>query len=162
MPPWPYWVFVLTLVILHFLLHLALGIVVAPDLITVAVLLTARRVNRGFATLVGALLGLLRDGLALAAFGVETVALAVVGYLGGRTRDWFMGDSWLFILFYLFLGKWLHDVIYTVLRGVAMGEGVVDPVGNLLIGAPLAAVYTAIAGGVVLAFYRWLADERRG
>lgn len=158
---WAFWVFTATLVVLHFLLHLALGIGgAAPDLLTIAVLLSARRTNRALATLLGAALGLLRDALALVAFGADTLALAAVAYLGARTRDMFVGDSWLFVVLYLFLGKWLHDVLHYGLSVMKAGTGTADLVPELLMRAPLAAAYGALAGVVALALYRGLTGER--
>lgn len=158
---WQFWVFALILVILHFFLRLALGLdSAAPDLATIAVLLSARRVNRALGALIGGVVGLLRDALSLIAFGADAAALAIVGYVGGRTRDLFVGDSFLFLILYLFLGKWLHDVLYFVLRGFGSGLGMEGARDTLLLGAPVAAVYVAIVGAIALTLYRWLSGER--
>ncbi len=154
-------IFLAALVVLHFLLHIGLGLgIVAPDLVTVALLLGSRRMNRAVATTFGAVLGLLRDALALVAFGADMVALAVLGYLGARGRELFVGDSWFFVVVYLFLGKWLHDAIFYVLTRLATGSGSVDLVPQLLMRAPLEAAYAAGAGVVALAIYRGLTGER--
>lgn len=162
MAPWPFWVFVAVLVVLHFLLHVALGLGAgAPDLLTVAALLSARRVNRALATLIGGVFGMLGDALALAGFGAGALALAVVSYLGARSRDFFVGDSRLFMLAYLFAGKWLHDVLYYVFARMSGGGAVGGTaLGRLLVAAPLAALYAAIAGGIALGGYRWLSGQR--
>ncbi|MGH7481118.1 MAG: hypothetical protein ACRELV_03110 [Longimicrobiales bacterium] len=161
MPGWQFWVFVLILLIVHFFLHLALGLAgSAPDLATVAALLSARRVNRPVAALVGGVIGLVRDALALIAFGADAAALAIVGYIGARTRDLFVGDSALFVFMYLFLGKWLHDALYHVLRSWGGGISADGGLAQLLLSAPVAALYAAIAGGIALSMYRWLSGER--
>ncbi len=158
---WPFATFIATLVVLHFFLHLGLGLGgAAPDLLTVAALLAARRMNRAVATLLGGVLGLIRDALALVAFGADALALAFVAYVGARTRDLFVGDSWLFVLLYLFVGKWSHDALHYGFTAVKTGSGTADAFGRLVLLAPEAALYSALAGAVALAFYRNVSRER--
>src|SRR5690554_5327790 len=110
---WTFWAFIALLVALDFVLHIAIGLgSTAPDLLTVALLLGARRLSGAGAAALGLVLGLLRDALSLIAFGAEVITLTVLGYLGARSRDLFIGEGMLFIGAYLFVGKWLHDVIY--------------------------------------------------
>ncbi|MGH7475525.1 MAG: rod shape-determining protein MreD [Longimicrobiales bacterium] len=161
MMSWAFWVFVITLLVLHFVLHLAFGFASgAPDFMTIALLLAARRMTRPAAALFGAALGVLRDALALIAFGADAVAMGVIGYIGSRTRELFVGDSTLFLVVYLFLGKLTHDVIQYALRAVSTGMEVADTLGVLLRSAPIQAVYAALAGTVALSVYRWLNEER--
>lgn len=157
-PGWPYWVFIGLLAAAHFTLHLALGLgPEAPDLLTVAVLLAARNTSGAVAAAIGLVLGMLQDALSLVAFGAEAVTLTVLGYLGARSRDLFVGESLGFVGLYLFVGKWLHDVIYYTLAGpVLRGDAVV----RYLIMAPLAALYAAVAGVLVLMLYRFATGER--
>jgi len=153
-----YWVFIFLIILAHFVLHLAIGLGDrAPDLLTVAVLLGARRLRGAHAALLGFVLGVLNDALSLVAFGAEAVVLSLLGFLGARSRDLFEGDSMLFVGFYVFLGKWLHDVIYQFLaRGVPHGE----TASFLLVHAPLAALYAAGAGVLALILYRATTGER--
>ncbi|MEX2611525.1 MAG: rod shape-determining protein MreD [Gemmatimonadota bacterium] len=154
-----FWLFVAILVVLHFTLHLTLGLGrSAPDLLTVAALLGARRLPGAGAALLGLVLGLLNDVLSLTAFGASAVALTVVCYLGSRTRDLFEGESLLFGALYLFLGKWLHDALYFLL-GLSRG-GTEDAVNVLLTSAPIAAAYAAGAGLVALILFRSAGGER--
>lgn len=154
-----FWLFVALLVVLHFTLHLSLGLGrTAPDLLTVAALLGARRLPGAGAAALGLALGLLNDALSLVAFGASAVALTAVSYLGSRTRDVFEGESVLFGAIYLFLGKWLHDTIYFLL-GLARG-GTDDAVGVLLTSAPIAAAYAAGAGLLALILFRSVGGER--
>lgn len=155
---WPFWLFVAILVVLHFVLHLSFGFgIEAPDLLTVAVLLGARQLRGGRAAAYGFALGLLEDGVSVSAFGAAAVTQTVMGYLGARSRDLFVGDSLLFLGLYLFLGKWLRDALY---YGVASMVRRGDAVGALLVSAPLAAAYAAAAGTVAIVLYRSL--SRRG
>ena len=153
---WRLWFFVALLVVLHFVLHLAIGFgPAAPDLLLVAVLLGARRLGGAGAAGLGFVLGLIEDALSLVAFGASAVALTVVGYLGARSRDLLEGESFFFIAIYLFLGKWLRDAIQ-----MAVSRGDAPEWNNLLTVAPLTALYTAIAGAVALLIFRATTGER--
>ena len=155
--PASFWVFFVVLIVAHFVLHLALGLgASAPDLLTVALLLSARRVRGAVAALFGLGLGLISDALSAGSFGADAVAMTILGYLGARSRDLFDGDSLLFVGVYLFVGKWLHEVAYWLLAPAARG----DAVSQLVIQAPLAALYTAIGGAVALLIYRASTGER--
>jgi rod shape-determining protein MreD len=158
---WGFWAFIAVLAVLHFLLHLGLGLgATAPDLLTVAVLVAARRLPGAAAAVVGLVLGLIQDSLSLVAFGANGVVLALVGYLGTRSRDFFVGDSLLFVAVYLFVGKWLHDVLYYLLYSALPSTVGVDLRRVLLLDAPAAAVYAAIAGTLALLGYRAITKER--
>jgi rod shape-determining protein MreD len=148
----PLWVLVGLLVCAHFVLHLSLGVgSAAPDLLTIAVLLAARQVPGGPAAGVGFVLGLLEDAVSLGAFGAAAVTQTVIGYVGARSRDLFVGDSGVFLGIYLFLGSWLQDALYfTLAGGVRRGE----PVEALLVAAPLEAAYAAGVGLVAVVVYR--------
>lgn len=155
---WPFWIFITVLVVLHFVLHLTFGFAAsAPDLLTVALLLGARQLSGGRAAGLGFLVGLLEDAVSVTAFGAAAIVQTVIGYLGARSRDLFVGDSLLFLGLYLFLGKWARDALY---YGVAevMRRG--DTVGALLLRAPVAALYAAAAGIVAIVAYRSLSRSR--
>lgn len=154
---WPYWALVVLLVALYFALHLALGLGTwVPDLLTVAVLLAARRSSAPVATAVGFTLGVLRDSLSLVAFGADAIVLTVLGYLGSRSRDVFLGDSLLFMAVFLLAGKALHDGLYVLLAGSALGGA---GMGRLLVELPLV-LYAAAAGFAALLLYRVVSGER--
>ena len=155
---WPFVVFIILLIALHLFLRVGLGIDFwAPDLLTIALLLAARRLQAGLAAGVGLAMGLIRDSVNLTTFGSDAVVMTILGYLGSRTRDYFVGDSMFFLAIYLFLGKWLHDALYFV---VARAIGVQDPVSMLLVEAPIAAGYSALAGLIAYSAYRAFARER--
>lgn len=155
---WTFWVFIGLLVFLHFFLHLGLGLAAsAPDLLTVAVMLAARRLPGAGAAGLGLALGLLQDALSLLYFGAEAVAQAVLGFAGARTRDFFVGESILFVAGYLFVGKWLHDALFFLLA--RMGSGT-EAVSRLLIQAPIAGLYAAACGMAALLLYRAVTNER--
>ena len=152
-----YWVLIVLLVIAHLILRLAFGLGVnAPDLLTVAVLLAARRARGSVAAAIGLGLGVLNDALSLIAFGAEAVTFTLIGYIGARSRDLFEGDSHLFVWVYVFLGKWIHDVLYTFIAGAERG----DMVGMFLIQAPIHAAYAAFSAVVALMLYRVSTGDR--
>jgi rod shape-determining protein MreD len=152
------WVLFVGLVLAHFFTHVGLGLGrLAPDLLTVALLLAARDVGPGTAGGIGFLLGLMEDAFSVLAFGANTVAMAVAGSLGSLTRDLFVGESWRFYVLYLAIGKWLRDAMFWVFAG----EQVRGPaVRALLVQAPMAALYAALVGVGILALNRaWEASE---
>jgi rod shape-determining protein MreD len=142
------WATVIVLALLHFLLHLGFGFGgVAPDLLTIALLLAAREVGMGTAAGIGFAFGLLLDAFSLLAFGANTVAMTALGAAGARTRDLFVGDSFFFVVSYLFLGKWVKDLLFWVL----VGEGIREPfVQAVLVQSSVNAAYAAAVGVLVV------------
>lgn len=155
---WSYWAFIFLVVLTHFVLRLAIGLPWGtPDLITIAALLAARRLSGAQAAGLGLLLGILDDGLTVNSFGAAAVALTVVSYVGARSRDLFEGDSLLFLVVYLFLGKWLRDaLVYLLDRDLAS----IEPVSEIFLGMPVAAAVAAVAGMVAMILYRAATGER--
>jgi rod shape-determining protein MreD len=145
---WRVWGTVVALALLHFLLHLGLGLdTIAPDLLTISLLLAAREVGMGTAAGIGFAFGLLLDAFSLLAFGANAVAMTILGAAGARTRDLFVGDSFFFVVSYLFLGKWVKDLLHWVL----VGESVREPfVQAMLVGSSLNALYAAGVGVLVV------------
>lgn len=145
---WRTWILVAALVVLHFLLHVGLGYARgAPDLLTIALLLTAREVGLGGAAAVGLFFGLLEDALSVLAFGANTVAMTVTGILGAFTRDLFVGDSRLFVISYFFVGKWTRDFVHWVM----VGEGLRQPfLDDVLVRGIVGAAYAAVVGLAVV------------
>ena len=155
---WRFWALIALLVVLHFVLHLSFGFAAAaPDLLTVAVLLGARQMHAGRAAGYGFALGLLEDAVSLSVFGAAAITQTVIGYLGARSRDLFVGDSLLFLGLYLFMGKWARDALYYAVA-VVVRRG--DPVESLLVHAPLAALYAAVVGLIAIVAYRSLTRSR--
>jgi rod shape-determining protein MreD len=152
-----FWTFIVILILLHFVLRLALGLTVVPDLIVVAALLGGRRLGGWQAALYGLVLGVLADSLALVGFGATAVAFVIVCYIGSRSRNFFEGDSYLFVAFYAVVGAWLVEIIRYVAGG-AMGRGV--PAGYLVSGGLLGALYMAAAAVVSLIAYRAITGHR--
>lgn len=148
---WGFWVFVVLLIVLHFLLRVGLGYEqLAPDLLVVALLIAARQLPAGYAAGLGLILGILDGALVPFALGGSALALTVLGYVGARSREFFSEDNYLLYALYLFLGKWLFDTILFLVTGDAFRAGA----SYLLLVSPLTALYAAAAGLVSLAVYK--------
>jgi cell shape-determining protein MreD len=140
---------VAALAVLHFVLHVALGFGRgAPDLLTVGLLLAVREVGAGAAAVIGLFFGLLEDALGVLAFGANSIAMTLIAILGAFTRDLFVGDSRLFVVSYLFIGKWVRDLVYWFMAGESLRLPFVDQV---LRQGTLAALYAAAVGSLLLA-----------
>jgi hypothetical protein len=75
------------------------------------------------------------------------VAMTALGAAGARTRDLFVGDSFFFVVSYLFLGKWVKDLLFWVL----VGEGIREPfVHAMLVQSSMNAAYAAAVGVLVV------------
>ena len=143
------WVVSALLVVLHFFLHVGLGIGgAAPDLLTVALLLTARELGLGGGAGIGLFLGLLEDALTVLAFGANSVAMTLLGLVGGVTRDLFVGDSLVFLVSYFVLGKFARELLHWVVVGDALREPFLTQV---LLGGLLGGLYAAVVGILVMA-----------
>lgn len=148
----PILIFVAVLVILHFLLRVGLGLgELAPDLLVLALLLAARELRAGTAAALGLVLGILEGSVIPFALGALPVVFTLLGYLGSRTRELFAGDSLVFLALYLFVGKWVADVLLQLLTGTALRTG---GVSALLLISPLAALYLAAVGLLAVSMYR--------
>ena len=135
------------LVVTHLVLHVALELgPVAPDLVVVALLLASRSLGGSGGAVLGFVLGLMEDAFAVISFGANVFALTVVGALGARTRDFFVGDSIPFLAVFFTLGKWSRDL----LAWTASDPAARPPLDDLaLVQSPLLGLYAAAAGLVV-------------
>ncbi|GMV06675.1 MAG: hypothetical protein AMXMBFR53_29500 [Gemmatimonadota bacterium] len=143
------WVVVAGLFVLHFLLHVGLGIGgAAPDLLAVALLLAAREVGMGWGAGVGLLFGLLEDALSVLSFGANSVAMTMLGLAGATTRDLFVGDSLVFLVSYFVVGKFFRDLLHWVVVGGALREPFVS---HVLVEGLLGGLYAAVVGILLMA-----------
>ncbi len=148
---WAFWLFIGALVVLHFALHLAFGVGAwAPDLLTLAVLLAARELTPEAAAGLGFGLGLLEDAVSLGAFGAAAITHTLLGFLGARSRDLFIGESGLFVTLYLFIGAWVQAALYF---GMAPAVRRGEAIEALLVHAPLEAAYVAATGIAAIVIY---------
>jgi rod shape-determining protein MreD len=111
----------------------------------------------GLGAVYGFLLGLVTDSLALSAFGAAALGMSVVGFSASWLKAVFFADNLALNAFFLFLGKWLFDLIYAL---ASFGMRGAELIAQLLIWSPLSAAVTAIAGAVVLTMLRPLMEVR--
>jgi rod shape-determining protein MreD len=117
----------------------------------------AVRMRPGFGAAYGFVLGLVTDSLALTAFGAAALGMTVVGFSASWLKAVFFADNLALNAFFLFLGKWVFDVIYALAgHGPAGGEWVMQ----VFVWSPLAAAVTAVAGALVLTLLRPLMEVR--
>ena len=148
---WGFWLFVVLLIVLHFVLRVGLGFQqLVPDLLVVALLLAARELRAGPAAGLGLLLGILDGAVVPFSMGASAVVMTILGFVGARSRDLFSGDNYLLLAGYLFTGKWLFDTLLFLVTGDMFRAGA----SYLLIVSPLTALYAAAAGLVGLSVYR--------
>lgn len=145
---------VVVLVVLHFLLRIGLGLgELAPDLVVLTLLLAAREMRAGAAAALGFVLGILEGAIIPFAMGSLAITFTLLGFLGARSRDLFSSDNLVLLALYLFVGKWLADVLVHVLSRSAFYPG---GFSSLLLLSPLAALYVAAAGLLAVSVYRAL------
>jgi len=87
--------------------------------------------------------------MAVSYFGLATILLTLIGFLGSLTRDLFLGEERLFMGAYLFVGTWVYEAASYLLMGAAG-----DPLSYLLLKAPLDAVATGIVGYLTVPIWR--------
>jgi rod shape-determining protein MreD len=141
---------VLVLTFLHFALNpLFESWFFSPNLLLCAVLVSARQLRPGAAVAVSFVLGLLEDAMAVSHFGLATMLLVLVAYLGSVTRDMFLGEEPLFIGTYLFVGTWVYETATYLILG-ASG----NPLSYVFLRGPLDALATGAVGYLTLPFVR--------
>ena len=135
---------VVALVAAHLLLHVGFGLGrIVPDLSLLGLLIASRRLAVGTAAGVGFCLGLLEDAFSVLSFGANALALTVVGIVGSRSKDVFLGDSRLFLVTYFGLASWLREVLAWTVSSPTTRP---DFVSTILIQAPLSALYLSVVG----------------
>lgn len=87
--------------------------------------------------------------MAVSHFGLATLLLVLVAYLGSLTRDTFVGEEPLFIGTYLFVGTWAYETAIFLILG-ASG----DPLSYIFLRAPLDGIATGVVGYLALPFVR--------
>ena len=143
------------LVVLHFYLRPRIwDSRAAPDFLVLGLMLFAIRARPGLAAVVGFLVGLVADVLTPAHFGAGALAHTVVGYLASWSRAVFFPHN-LMVNAGFFVGAILARNLIMLL---VSGSGSGTLVNDLLVWTPLQALTTAVAGTLVLVFFRkWFA-----
>jgi rod shape-determining protein MreD len=126
---------------------------VAPDFLLLALLLYTIRARPGPSASAGFVVGLVRDALTPASFGVGALAHTLVAYLASGSKAVFFAEN-LFVNGWLFFaGTWVRNLVVAVTSGKLKG-GMLG--WELLVWSPLQSLTTAAVGVLVL----WLFGRR--
>ncbi|MBM3906675.1 MAG: rod shape-determining protein MreD [Gemmatimonadetes bacterium] len=137
------------LVVLHYTLRPVLDWRASIDFLAIAVLLVAVRARPGVAALVGFAVGITSDALTPGAFGAGALAFSLIAFTASKLKAAFFADNLLLNAIFVFLGKWLGDLIYLAAE---RRLGASEFLAQALLWSPMAAAVTAVVGlGVFLA-----------
>jgi len=144
-------------IVLHYSLRPLLAWRASIDFLLIALLFGAVRMRPGVAAIYGFALGLLADSLALGGFGASALAMTLVGFAASWLKAVFFADNLVLNGFFLFLGKWMFDIIFFLVeRRVHGGELVMQ----IFVWSLLSAAVTALAGVLALMVLRPLLETR--
>ena len=145
------------LVVLHFTLRPLLGWRASIDFLLIALVFGAVRMRPGVAAVYGLLLGLAADSLAVNTFGASGLGMTVVGYASSYLKAVFFADNVALNGFFLFVGKWIFDVIFFLASRQLTGS---DFWLQLAVWSPISAAVTALAGVLALTLLRPVLEAR--
>lgn len=141
----------LILLVLHYTLRPMLGWRAEPDFILIALLLVAIRIRPGSAAVLGFVMGLTADSVALQGFGAGALAMSVVAFSASWLKAVFFAENMALNAFFFFVGKWFFNALYLLVeRRLAGGELVME----ILVWSSLSAAVTAFAGLAALVILR--------
>jgi rod shape-determining protein MreD len=145
------------LIVLHYTVRPLLAWRASIDFLIIALLLGSVRLRPGAAAVYGFLLGLMADSLAVTGFGAAALGMSVVGFGASWLKAVFFADNLALNGFFLFLAKWVFDLIVLVVGHRTHG---VELAMQLFVWAPLSAAVTAVAGVIALSLLRPLMEVR--
>ena len=139
------------LVVLHYTLRPMLAWRAEPDFLLIATLLVAIRVRPGVAAVLGFVLGLVSDSLAVHAFGAGALAMAVIAFSASYLKAVFFADNMALNAFFFFVGKWGFNTLYLLGEHRFTGGELVE---QIFVWSVLSAAVTAFVGLAVLLILR--------
>ena len=146
------------LVLLHFTLRPLIGWRAGPDFLLIALLLASVRVRPGAAAVIGFVLGLATDSMALTAFGSAAIAMATIGFVAAWLKAVFFADNLVLNGVMILLGTWAVHAIRLLVQQSHHGSALVM---ELAVWSLLSAAITALVGSVVLLLLRPLLEPQR-
>ena len=147
----------LILIVLHYTLRPLLGWRASIDFLLIALVFGAVRMRPASAAIFGFALGLATDSLALGAFGAGALAGTIVGFAASWLKAVFFADNLALNGFFLFMGKWLFDLVYVLMERRMHGT---EMLMQIIVWSPLAAAVTALAGVLAVAVLRPILEVR--
>ncbi|HEX9483432.1 MAG TPA: rod shape-determining protein MreD [Gemmatimonadaceae bacterium] len=145
------------LVFLHYTLRPLLAWRASADFLIIALLLVSVRVRPGIAAVFGFIFGLASDSLALGAFGAGALAMTLIGFAWSRLKAVFFADHVLLNGFFLFLGKWVYEIVMNLVDRRLHGA---ELAMQILVWSSLSAAVTAVAGVLALMLLRPVLETR--
>jgi rod shape-determining protein MreD len=97
------------------------------------------------------------DALAVNGFGAAALGMTIVAYTASWLKAVFFADNLALNAFFLFVGKWLFDIVVVV---ASRRVGGTELAMQIFVWSPLAAALTAIAGAIVLTLLRPIMELR--
>src|SRR6201990_2703129 len=138
------------LIVLHYTLRPLLAWRASVDFLVVALLLGSVRMRPGAAAVYGLVLGLVSDSLAVSGFGAAALAMSVVGFGASWLKAVFFADNLALNGFFLFLAKWVFDLIFLLVGHRAQGT---ELLMQIFVWSPLSAAVTAAAGVIAVSLF---------
>jgi len=147
----------LILIVFHYTLRPLLAWRASVDFLVVALLLGSVRLRPGYAAVFGFGLGLVSDSLGTGSFGVAALGMSMVGFAASWLKAVFFADNLALNGFFLFLGKWIFDLIFLI---VGRGLHGTELAMQMFVWSPLSAAVTAVAGVLALSILKPLMEVR--
>jgi rod shape-determining protein MreD len=145
------------LIVLHYTLRPLLGWRASIDFLLIALVFGAVRMRPAGAAVFGFVLGIAADSLALGAFGAGALAATIVAFSASWLKAVFFADNLALNAFFLFVGKWLFDLVYVLMERRMHG---VEMLMQIIVWSPLAAAVTAVAGTIAITMLRPILEVR--
>ena len=145
------------LIVLHYTLRPLLGWRASIDFLLIALVFGAVRMRPAGAAVYGLLLGLAADSLTHDAFGAGALAGTIVGFSASWLKAVFFADNLALNGFFLFVGKWVFDLVYVLMERRMHGT---EMIMQIIVWSPLAAAVTALAGVVAVTVLRPILEVR--
>lgn len=148
---------VLILIVLHYTLRPLLGWRTSIDFLLIALVFGAVRMRPAGAAVYGLVIGLAADSLTFGAFGAGALAATIVGYAASYLKAVFFADNLALNGFFIFMGKWLFDLVYVLMERRMHGT---ELLMQIIVWSPLSAAVTAVAGVVAITVLRPILEVR--
>lgn len=147
----------LILIVLHYTLRPLLAWRASIDFLLIALVFGAVRIRPATAAVYGFVLGLAADSLALGAFGAGALAATIVAFSASYLKAVFFADNLALNGFFLFVGKWLFDLVYVLMERRMHGT---EMLMQIIVWTPLSAAITAVAGVIAITVLRPILEVR--
>ena len=90
-------------------------------------------------------------------FGAGALAATIVGFSASWLKAVFFADNLALNAFFLFIGKWVFDLVYVLMERRMHGT---EMLMQIIVWSPLAAAVTAVAGVIAITVLRPILEVR--